>query len=120
MGVEKLHSYLGFAAFFAGIAAMGGPPLAGKGCYLKHTHPRNPGIKHAAASLSYRDPSQHGFSVQTEREKKNPISEMYFYRQATFCLGMCKTQPAAWEMLPGISGNAVKPQEHSSALTTAG
>ncbi|NXC91969.1 MOT5 protein, partial [Cercotrichas coryphoeus] len=29
VGVEKLHSYLGFAAFFAGIAAMGGPPLAG-------------------------------------------------------------------------------------------
>ncbi|RLV90049.1 hypothetical protein DV515_00014593 [Chloebia gouldiae] len=28
VGVEKLHSYLGFAAFFAGIAAMGGPPLA--------------------------------------------------------------------------------------------
>ncbi|NXM35721.1 MOT5 protein, partial [Oxyruncus cristatus] len=29
VGVEKLHSYLGFAAFFAGIAAIGGPPLAG-------------------------------------------------------------------------------------------
>ncbi|KAK2526565.1 Slc16a4 [Columba guinea] len=29
VGVEKLHSYLGFAAFFAGIAAAGGPPLAG-------------------------------------------------------------------------------------------
>ncbi|NXI75501.1 MOT5 protein, partial [Rhipidura dahli] len=29
VGVEKLHSYLGFAAFFAGIAAMAGPPLAG-------------------------------------------------------------------------------------------
>ncbi|XP_039565460.1 monocarboxylate transporter 5 isoform X3 [Passer montanus] len=29
VGVQKLHSYLGFAAFFAGIAAMGGPPLAG-------------------------------------------------------------------------------------------
>ncbi|NWQ83774.1 MOT5 protein, partial [Columbina picui] len=29
VGVEKLHSYLGFAAFFAGIAAVGGPPLAG-------------------------------------------------------------------------------------------
>ncbi|NXA94874.1 MOT5 protein, partial [Melanocharis versteri] len=29
VGVEKLHSYLGFAAFFAGIGAMGGPPLAG-------------------------------------------------------------------------------------------
>ncbi|NXM40559.1 MOT5 protein, partial [Gymnorhina tibicen] len=29
VGVEKLHSYLGFAAFFAGTAAMGGPPLAG-------------------------------------------------------------------------------------------
>ncbi|NXH27363.1 MOT5 protein, partial [Myiagra hebetior] len=29
VGVEKLHSYLGFAAFFTGIAAMGGPPLAG-------------------------------------------------------------------------------------------
>ncbi|KAM3659105.1 monocarboxylate transporter 5 [Ammospiza maritima maritima] len=29
VGVEKLHSNLGFAAFFAGIAAMGGPPLAG-------------------------------------------------------------------------------------------
>ncbi|KAM9369373.1 monocarboxylate transporter 5 [Phaethornis superciliosus] len=29
VGVPKLHSYLGFAAFFAGIAAMGGPPLAG-------------------------------------------------------------------------------------------
>ncbi|NWT08073.1 MOT5 protein, partial [Vireo altiloquus] len=29
VGVEKLHSYLGFAAFFAGLAAMGGPPLAG-------------------------------------------------------------------------------------------
>ncbi|XP_071434731.1 monocarboxylate transporter 5 isoform X2 [Pithys albifrons albifrons] len=29
VGVEKLHSYLGFAAFFAGMAAMGGPPLAG-------------------------------------------------------------------------------------------
>ncbi|NXH38313.1 MOT5 protein, partial [Dicaeum eximium] len=29
VGVEKLHSYLGFAAFFAGIAAMGGPPIAG-------------------------------------------------------------------------------------------
>ncbi|NXP25830.1 MOT5 protein, partial [Scytalopus superciliaris] len=29
VGVDKLHSYLGFAAFFAGIAAIGGPPLAG-------------------------------------------------------------------------------------------
>ncbi|NWH60527.1 MOT5 protein, partial [Geococcyx californianus] len=29
VGVQKLHSYLGFAAFFAGIAAIGGPPLAG-------------------------------------------------------------------------------------------
>ncbi|XP_059687331.1 monocarboxylate transporter 5 [Gavia stellata] len=29
VGVQKLHSYLGFAAFFAGIAAVGGPPLAG-------------------------------------------------------------------------------------------
>ncbi|KFV18101.1 Monocarboxylate transporter 5, partial [Tauraco erythrolophus] len=29
VGLEKLHSYLGFAAFFAGIAAVGGPPLAG-------------------------------------------------------------------------------------------
>ncbi|XP_074384488.1 monocarboxylate transporter 5 isoform X1 [Zonotrichia albicollis] len=29
VGVQKLHSNLGFAAFFAGIAAMGGPPLAG-------------------------------------------------------------------------------------------
>ncbi|NWI60578.1 MOT5 protein, partial [Calyptomena viridis] len=29
VGLEKLHSYLGFAAFFAGIAAIGGPPLAG-------------------------------------------------------------------------------------------
>ncbi|KFU89379.1 Monocarboxylate transporter 5, partial [Chaetura pelagica] len=29
VGVEKLHSYLGFAAFFAGIAAISGPPLAG-------------------------------------------------------------------------------------------
>ncbi|NWU80339.1 MOT5 protein, partial [Onychorhynchus coronatus] len=29
VGVEKLHSYLGFAAFFAGTAAIGGPPLAG-------------------------------------------------------------------------------------------
>ncbi|NXI96764.1 MOT5 protein, partial [Psophia crepitans] len=29
VGVQKLHSYLGFAAFFAGIAAAGGPPLAG-------------------------------------------------------------------------------------------
>uniref|UniRef100_A0A8D2P3I9 Solute carrier family 16 member 4 n=1 Tax=Zosterops lateralis melanops TaxID=1220523 RepID=A0A8D2P3I9_ZOSLA len=29
VGVEKLHSYLGFAAFFAGMAAMAGPPLAG-------------------------------------------------------------------------------------------
>ncbi|NXG52428.1 MOT5 protein, partial [Psilopogon haemacephalus] len=29
VGVEKLHSYLGFAAFFAGFAAIGGPPLAG-------------------------------------------------------------------------------------------
>ncbi|KFW01266.1 Monocarboxylate transporter 5, partial [Eurypyga helias] len=29
VGVQKLHSSLGFAAFFAGIAAIGGPPLAG-------------------------------------------------------------------------------------------
>ncbi|NXE82479.1 MOT5 protein, partial [Cochlearius cochlearius] len=29
VGVRQLHSYLGFAAFFAGIAAIGGPPLAG-------------------------------------------------------------------------------------------
>ncbi|XP_061298527.1 monocarboxylate transporter 5 isoform X1 [Pezoporus flaviventris] len=29
VGVQNLHSYLGFAAFFAGIAAVGGPPLAG-------------------------------------------------------------------------------------------
>ncbi|NXX38490.1 MOT5 protein, partial [Tricholaema leucomelas] len=29
VGVQKLHSYLGFAAFFAGFAAIGGPPLAG-------------------------------------------------------------------------------------------
>ncbi|XP_054659682.1 monocarboxylate transporter 5 isoform X5 [Grus americana] len=29
VGVQKLHSYLGFAAFFAGLAAIGGPPLAG-------------------------------------------------------------------------------------------
>ncbi|NXC17932.1 MOT5 protein, partial [Corythaeola cristata] len=29
VGVQKLHSYLGFAAFFAGTAAVGGPPLAG-------------------------------------------------------------------------------------------
>ncbi|XP_015740462.1 monocarboxylate transporter 5 isoform X2 [Coturnix japonica] len=29
VGVQKLHSYLGFASFFAGIAAVGGPPLAG-------------------------------------------------------------------------------------------
>ncbi|XP_068515678.1 monocarboxylate transporter 5 isoform X1 [Anas acuta] len=29
VGVPKLHSYLGFASFFAGIAAIGGPPLAG-------------------------------------------------------------------------------------------
>ncbi|NWY03305.1 MOT5 protein, partial [Nothoprocta ornata] len=29
VGVEKLHSYLGFSAFFAGIAAIGGPPLTG-------------------------------------------------------------------------------------------
>ncbi|NXT76451.1 MOT5 protein, partial [Zapornia atra] len=29
VGVQQLHSYLGFAAFFAGIAAIGGPPLAG-------------------------------------------------------------------------------------------
>ncbi|NWR61453.1 MOT5 protein, partial [Bucorvus abyssinicus] len=29
VGVQKLHSYLGFAAFFAGIGAAGGPPLAG-------------------------------------------------------------------------------------------
>ncbi|XP_021232581.1 monocarboxylate transporter 5 isoform X1 [Numida meleagris] len=29
VGVPKLHSYLGFASFFAGIAAVGGPPLAG-------------------------------------------------------------------------------------------
>ncbi|KFP32198.1 Monocarboxylate transporter 5, partial [Colius striatus] len=29
VGVEKLHSYLGFASFFAGITAVGGPPLAG-------------------------------------------------------------------------------------------
>lgn len=84
MGVEKLHSYLGFAAFFAGIAAMGGPPLAGKGCYLKHTHPRNPGIKHAAASLSYRDPSQHGFSVQTERKKKILFQKCIFIDRQHF------------------------------------
>nr|XP_013798032.1 PREDICTED: monocarboxylate transporter 5 isoform X2 [Apteryx mantelli mantelli] len=29
VGVQKLHSYLGFSAFFAGIAAIGGPPLTG-------------------------------------------------------------------------------------------
>ncbi|NXH21419.1 MOT5 protein, partial [Bucco capensis] len=29
VGVQKLHSYLGFAAFFAGLAAIDGPPLAG-------------------------------------------------------------------------------------------
>ncbi|KFV63943.1 Monocarboxylate transporter 5, partial [Dryobates pubescens] len=29
VGVQKLHSHLGFAAFFAGLAAVGGPPLAG-------------------------------------------------------------------------------------------
>ncbi|NWX12322.1 MOT5 protein, partial [Aegotheles bennettii] len=29
VGVQQLHSYLGFAAFFAGIAAISGPPLAG-------------------------------------------------------------------------------------------
>ncbi|NXN17187.1 MOT5 protein, partial [Indicator maculatus] len=29
VGVQKLHSYLGFAAFFAGLAAISGPPLAG-------------------------------------------------------------------------------------------
>ncbi|NXT53080.1 MOT5 protein, partial [Pluvianellus socialis] len=29
VGVQNLHSYLGFAAFFAGLAAIGGPPLAG-------------------------------------------------------------------------------------------
>ncbi|NXX11251.1 MOT5 protein, partial [Podargus strigoides] len=29
VGVQNLHSYLGFAAFFAGIAAISGPPLAG-------------------------------------------------------------------------------------------
>ncbi|NXI38846.1 MOT5 protein, partial [Galbula dea] len=29
VGVQKLHSYLGFASFFAGIAAIAGPPLAG-------------------------------------------------------------------------------------------
>ncbi|GAB0199916.1 monocarboxylate transporter 5 [Grus japonensis] len=31
VGVQKLHSYLGFAAFFAGLAAIGGPPLAAFG-----------------------------------------------------------------------------------------
>uniref|UniRef100_A0A8C9EPA8 Solute carrier family 16 member 4 n=1 Tax=Pavo cristatus TaxID=9049 RepID=A0A8C9EPA8_PAVCR len=29
VGVQKLHSYLGFASFFAGTAAVAGPPLAG-------------------------------------------------------------------------------------------
>ncbi|NXB76817.1 MOT5 protein, partial [Donacobius atricapilla] len=38
VGVEKLHSYLGFAAFFAGIAAMGGPPLAGWLYDYTHTY----------------------------------------------------------------------------------
>ncbi|XP_025061847.1 monocarboxylate transporter 5 isoform X4 [Alligator sinensis] len=29
VGVPRLHSYLGFASFFAGIAAIAGPPIAG-------------------------------------------------------------------------------------------
>lgn len=49
---------------------------------------------------------------------------MYFYRQATFCLGLCKIQPAAWEMLPGIFRKScleyLENAVHSLALTTAG
>ncbi|XP_041869739.1 monocarboxylate transporter 5 isoform X3 [Corvus kubaryi] len=43
VGVEKLHSYLGFAAFFAGIAAMGGPPLAGRASW-KQSRAQDPGL----------------------------------------------------------------------------
>lgn len=39
VGVQKLHSYLGFASFFAGIAAVGGPPLAGNANFTHLTIP---------------------------------------------------------------------------------
>uniref|UniRef100_A0A803YGY1 Solute carrier family 16 member 4 n=1 Tax=Meleagris gallopavo TaxID=9103 RepID=A0A803YGY1_MELGA len=39
VGVQKLHSYLGFASFFAGIAAVGGPPLAGNVNFTRLTYP---------------------------------------------------------------------------------
>uniref|UniRef100_A0A8B9S6C5 Solute carrier family 16 member 4 n=1 Tax=Apteryx owenii TaxID=8824 RepID=A0A8B9S6C5_APTOW len=87
VGVQKLHSYLGFSAFFAGIAAIGGPPLTGNSCITYSTYPPQtsspqPVRKRTSGSLSYPHASEEGFSTQVEKnisERVISIHRKYFH-----------------------------------------
>uniref|UniRef100_A0A8C3KQK9 Solute carrier family 16 member 4 n=1 Tax=Calidris pygmaea TaxID=425635 RepID=A0A8C3KQK9_9CHAR len=120
VGVQKLHSYLGFAAFFAGIAAVGGPPLAGNSDFEEDLHPlQTHGDKNRswfALLPEFIHSKQGGFQVGGRGKKPTPkyISEIGLYTQEY--MGICKTQAAVLgkRRLNSRRSASIKSNEHVS------